>query len=950
MPRLSGYKIIVFLFIFAFFILPQTILANWPIYRFDYMHSGAVSYSIDEIPKIKWTTEDLGPIEGSPAVDSEGNIYIGVTNKGLVAIDSSGNKKWSFLSFAPSISVAIDLLDNIYYSTSGCNPQFYSLDKNGNKRWQYDLREGGGVCGSNSSSSAVTLSADETTLYVTVNSPFNGIFAFNLDGTIKWRLKINQEPSGSSVALASDGTLYVGSRNGRLFSISKNGVLNWQRVAFVGLNVWANTPLIGKDGNIYITSQGVSGGQIISSYNPLGNKRWSYQVSSNSFSGLPANKGNFVYTVEKNKLRAFNISDGSLIWEWIPPISHIFGLHSPVIDKNGLIITSADNKLYAISEAGTLVWEVTLSSFLNQPIIAENGLIYIHHVNSNKGFLNALGAAQLPSAPEPFLDLPWDYEGKGLSFNEAALSINSFFDHEYPLLSSGIGEPDLLTDYEGKSATRLSYSSHDGYDYGKPAKVNLGDPVLAAASGTATYVNSCSACGNMILIDHHNGYQTRYLHMQKDGLIISIPGQKVEVIAGQPVGKVGATGNVSPPNDAGSHIHFGVFQDKNGDGNFNDNVPDGVTDPFGWQSSDPDPWQSFEFLYGDIERIGNKSYYLWKKKIDNLDATLTANGGVFKTERFTLDFPQGATDKNLKLKIKSNPNINISQILSSIGSTIIATAVDPLGNLVTQFQSLFSITVNFSLFDLSRFRQDSISFYSSEDGVTWKKENTLVDLANKTATTQVDHMSYFALVAERLDTIPPITTPILEGQQGQEGWLKSDAKLTLNPIDNEGGLGVDYTMYRKQGEDWEIYNEPLTFTNEGYYKVEFYSADNDENLEEIRSIEFNIDKTPPEVSIDANPKELWPPNGKMESINVSGKVEDEHLLNSKILVDDEYDLIEPETNEPESVIELEVRREGSDEDGRMYIIKIIGEDLAGNISEGEVEVIVPHDKRKDENE
>lgn len=38
-------------------------------------------------------------------------------------------------------------------------------------------------------------------------------------------------------------------------------------------------------------------------------------------------------------------------------------------------------------------------------------------------------------APEPFLeDLPWDYQSKGFTFNEAALNINSYFDHEYPLI------------------------------------------------------------------------------------------------------------------------------------------------------------------------------------------------------------------------------------------------------------------------------------------------------------------------------------------------------------------------------------------------------------------------------------------------------------------------------------------------------------------------------------
>lgn len=465
-------------------------------------------------------------------------------------------------------------------------------------------------------------------------------------------------------------------------------------------------------------------------------------------------------------------------------------------------------------------------------------------------------SSPIPSSsptPSPFLDLPWDYQGKGLSFNEAALLMTSFFDHQFPLLSSGMKEPEINSGNILKFNNILSivdpYSSHDGYDWGTRAKANISDPILAAASGTATYINSCGACGNMILIDHHNGYQTRYLHMQKDGLITNTPGQKVEVISGQQIGKVGATGNVSPPGDAGAHIHFGVFQDKDSDGNFENNIPDGVTDPFGWQSKEIDPWENFSFSYAGRERIGNKSFYLWKNKLDNLDSTLNSNGGIFKTERSYFNFPQNTVNQNLNLNIKSAPLVKASDILESIGSTIIATAADSLGNLITTFQSFYTLTIDFKNFDLSRFKTDTISIYSSEDGINWKKETTQVDLNNKTASALLNHMTHFALMAERLDTTAPVTTAALTGEQGQTNWFKSDVNIALSSADNSGGLGTDYTMYRKEGEDWEIYTTPLSFTNEGHYKIEFYSADKDENLEVIKTVEFDIDKTIPEAKI-----------------------------------------------------------------------------------------------------
>ena len=403
-----------------------------------------------------------------------------------------------------------------------------------------------------------------------------------------------------------------------------------------------------------------------------------------------------------------------------------------------------------------------------------------------------------PTSP-PLFDLPWDYEGKGISFNEAALAINSFFDHEYPLLSSGMSEPidslGTIVNYLGFPRVDKPYSSHDGYDYGTKARVTNGDPVLAAASGAATYINSCSACGNMILIDHGNGYQTRYLHLQKDGLIISTLGEKVNVNARQQIGKVGATGRVIPEGEKGAHIHFGVFQDKDKDGNFEDNVPDGVTDPFGWQSTEPDPWPAFVFDYGGQRKTGNKSSYLWKKNLDDLDVTLTSNGGVFNTERYELSFPQGSVLDDIKLIIQSSPIVKALDNLRSIGSTIVVNAFDALGNAVTELNQPFTITVDFGSFDLSSYDTDTLSIYSSTDAENWTKEEASVDFVNKTASANLNHLSHFALMAQRIDTIAPNTTATLSGKQTKPNWYTSDVLVTLDTQDNEGGLGVDYTLY-----------------------------------------------------------------------------------------------------------------------------------------------------------
>lgn len=466
-------------------------------------------------------------------------------------------------------------------------------------------------------------------------------------------------------------------------------------------------------------------------------------------------------------------------------------------------------------------------------------------------------ATPIPT-PVPFLELPWDYQSKGMTFIDAALSMSSHFDHEYPLLSGGTDEPSdalatIISYQKNQRNNKLNYSSHDGYDYASNAKVKLGDSVLAVASGTARYVSSCSSCGNMILIDHGNGYQTRYLHLQKDGLITTNSAETVAVSARQPIGKVGFTGHVIPPGKDGAHIHISVFQDKNKNGSFDDNIPDGVTDPFGWNSTEPDPWEHYTFNYFGTQKTGNKSYYLWKHPIQETKGEISPEGGAFTTHKGTVMFPAGATDKLLDLNFGVTPVGDPGASLISVGAGYDVKAYDSIGNLVTNFLQPFHFVIDFLSYDLSNIKPETLSIYSSQDGTTWKKEQTTVDMAGKKATAEIDHLTQFALMGERLDTVAPITTASLNGLQGEENHFRSDVTVSLSAVDNEGGLGVEYTAIKVHtpdtDEDWNTYSEPLIFSSEGEYIIEYYSVDNDANSEEAKTLIFSIDKTIPEAEI-----------------------------------------------------------------------------------------------------
>jgi murein DD-endopeptidase MepM/ murein hydrolase activator NlpD len=87
---------------------------------------------------------------------------------------------------------------------------------------------------------------------------------------------------------------------------------------------------------------------------------------------------------------------------------------------------------------------------------------------------------------------------------------------------------------------------HKGIDF----KANVGDPVLAVADGVVSFAGVKGGYGNVVDVDHGNGYITRYAHnsrlMVKAGDLIRV---------GTVVAKAGSTGR-----STGAHVHFEVWE------------------------------------------------------------------------------------------------------------------------------------------------------------------------------------------------------------------------------------------------------------------------------------------------------------------------------------------------------------------------------------------------------
>lgn len=96
-----------------------------------------------------------------------------------------------------------------------------------------------------------------------------------------------------------------------------------------------------------------------------------------------------------------------------------------------------------------------------------------------------------------------------------------------------------------------------GYDYssihhGIDIAGSIGNPVYASDAGVIVYAGwNSSGYGNLIIVDHDNGWQTVYGHL--DQILVNC-GQSVD--QGDEIGLLGTTGNSSGP-----HLHFEIRKD-----------------------------------------------------------------------------------------------------------------------------------------------------------------------------------------------------------------------------------------------------------------------------------------------------------------------------------------------------------------------------------------------------
>ncbi len=221
------------------------------------------------------------------------------------------------------------------------------------------------------------------------------------EGTLKW---IYSTGGGiySSPAIGADGTIYVGSRDGRLYALTADGILKW---SFETGDAIDASPSIAADGTIYVGS----GDFRFYAINGDGTVKWSYPTGDRIRSSAAIGPDGAIYVGSGDyKLHAIN-PNGTFRWSF-PTGRGIYS--SPAIAFDGTIyVGSSDSKLYAVNPDGTGKWSYDTQSGMiySSPAIGADGTIYVGALGNEFFAINPNGTGK------------WRYDTGGRIYGSPAI-------------------------------------------------------------------------------------------------------------------------------------------------------------------------------------------------------------------------------------------------------------------------------------------------------------------------------------------------------------------------------------------------------------------------------------------------------------------------------------------------------------------------------------------------
>jgi outer membrane protein assembly factor BamB len=371
--------------------------AAWPMFGHDAQHSGRSPFAAPARPSLRWSRP--GGAATSPILGPDGVLYL--AGQGwLAALGPDGAQRWTLPLEASGGEPALAPDGTLYVRTGrfGLSSALTAVDAaRGRVRWTVEAPD------SHYLGYATTIGPDDAVYFGAGAADGRGgwLYAFNGDGTLRWRVATGEYVEGSSPAVAPDGTVYLGSMGGALYAVRADGVLAWRREIAApgspgaGIN---SSPAVGPDGTVYVG--GWDG--FLHAFGPDGTPRWRAELGDAVLFSSPALAADgTVYVGAGERLLAV-APDGAVRWR-ATCLAGGLAASSPAVGADGTVLVQAaqtgpDGRalLCAYDGAGLLRWSHQTQAAggtgprVPSAAIGSDGTVY---VEAPTGTLHALASA-----------------------------------------------------------------------------------------------------------------------------------------------------------------------------------------------------------------------------------------------------------------------------------------------------------------------------------------------------------------------------------------------------------------------------------------------------------------------------------------------------------------------------------------------------------------------------
>jgi outer membrane protein assembly factor BamB len=175
----------------------------------------------------------------SPVIGIDGTVYIGGWGNEVYAVTPEGNTKWVFSCPYNKLDSPLAIgPDNTIYAMYRIG-YLYAINQDRSMKWAFTPP--------NKETYAAPIVGPDNVVYIVHGS--GTLYALNPDGSIKWTYTDNT--SKTVPVLGIDGTLYMGTLEGQIRAIDRNG--NLKNTIEIG-GGFSYAPKLAPDGTLYVYS------------------------------------------------------------------------------------------------------------------------------------------------------------------------------------------------------------------------------------------------------------------------------------------------------------------------------------------------------------------------------------------------------------------------------------------------------------------------------------------------------------------------------------------------------------------------------------------------------------------------------------------------------------------------------------------------------------------------